>query len=174
MFKSILSATDGSDHGQKATTLASELAAHFNAKLTLVYVIKDAHLSPELRQMGKVEHPLDIQPALAKFFDNNSLLTEDLNKVEDDAIITHRVMRALAERVLQHAKQRASRQGANAIVTVIEAGDPTARIIECAKRYQTDLIVLGSRGMSDLKGLLLGSVSHKVNHLAPCTCITVK
>ncbi len=31
-----------------------------------------------------------------------------------------------------------------------------------------------SRGLSDLRGLVPGSVSHKVNALAGCTCITVR
>ena len=36
------------------------------------------------------------------------------------------------------------------------------------------MVFLGSRGLGDAKGLLLGSVSHKVMHLAPCTCVAVK
>lgn len=37
-----------------------------------------------------------------------------------------------------------------------------------------DCVVMGSRGLSELQGLFLGSVSHKVANHAPCTCITVK
>jgi nucleotide-binding universal stress UspA family protein len=33
---------------------------------------------------------------------------------------------------------------------------------------------MGSRGLSDLKGLMLGSISHKVANSAPCTVITVR
>jgi len=36
------------------------------------------------------------------------------------------------------------------------------------------MIVMGSRGLSDFKGLLLGSISHKVSAQAECTCVTVK
>ena len=36
------------------------------------------------------------------------------------------------------------------------------------------MIVMGSRGFGDLKGLLMGSVSHKVSNQSPITCITVK
>ena len=36
------------------------------------------------------------------------------------------------------------------------------------------MIFLGSRGLGDVGGLLMGSVSHKVMHLAPCTCVAVK
>ena len=40
--------------------------------------------------------------------------------------------------------------------------------------HQVDLIVVGTRGLSDLKGLLMGSVSHKLGQLSKVTCITVK
>nr|WP_231613761.1 universal stress protein [Halomonas sp. BC04] len=42
-----------------------------------------------------------------------------------------------------------------------------------ANEIAADAIVMGSRGVSELKGLLVGSVSHKVMHSAPCTVITV-
>ncbi len=60
------------------------------------------------------------------------------------------------------------------IQSLVEDGDAARQILECAKRQNADLIIVGSRGLSDLKGLLMGSVSHKVSELAKCTCITVK
>ena len=56
----------------------------------------------------------------------------------------------------------------------VVGGRPADTIVAAAERDKADMIVMGSRGFSDLKGLLLGSVSHKVSHLAPCTCVTVK
>lgn len=41
-------------------------------------------------------------------------------------------------------------------------------------RSFTDMIVMGSRGLSDPAGLLVGSVSHKVTNMAPCTGVTVR
>jgi len=43
-----------------------------------------------------------------------------------------------------------------------------------ALEFAADMIVMGSRGVSDLKGLVMGSVSHKVMQLAPCTCVSVR
>jgi nucleotide-binding universal stress UspA family protein len=57
---------------------------------------------------------------------------------------------------------------------VIEDGDPVKEILRQAEEDSANLIVMGSRGLGDLQGLLMGSVSHKVNHLAKQTCITVK
>ena len=55
-----------------------------------------------------------------------------------------------------------------------ELGDAARVILDCAKERNADLIVMGTRGMSDLRGLLVGSVSHKVSHLADCSCVTVR
>ena len=59
------------------------------------------------------------------------------------------------------------------VETVFEAGDPGERIVAIAKDRSADLVVMGSRGFGNLKGLFLGSVSHKVYHMAPCSCVTV-
>jgi nucleotide-binding universal stress UspA family protein len=45
---------------------------------------------------------------------------------------------------------------------------------ESAEKEKAGMIILGSRGLSDLKGFFLGSVSHKVSAHAECSCVTVK
>ena len=47
-------------------------------------------------------------------------------------------------------------------------------IVETAKALESDLIVMGSRGLSDVQGLLLGSVTHKVMHLAQIPVLVVR
>ena len=56
----------------------------------------------------------------------------------------------------------------------LAAGDPAKEILNIANEEHADIIVMGRRGLGDLAGLLLGSVSHKVAHLAECACLTVK
>ena len=58
--------------------------------------------------------------------------------------------------------------------TVLREGDPAAAIRDLAREEKPDIIVMGRRGLGDLAGLLLGSVSQKVLHLAECACLTVK
>lgn len=57
---------------------------------------------------------------------------------------------------------------------VIEKGDPAGMIIDYSRRGKFDHIIIGSRGVSELRGMALGSVSHKVIHLANCRVTLVK
>lgn len=50
---------------------------------------------------------------------------------------------------------------------------PDRTILAQAEKIGADVIVMGSRGLSDLKGLVTGSVSHKVAHAARCAVITL-
>jgi nucleotide-binding universal stress UspA family protein len=60
------------------------------------------------------------------------------------------------------------------IRTVLAHGSIAATITKEARRRKADLIVLGSRGLSNVQGFLLGSVSRKVSALAPCPVLVVK
>jgi len=52
-------------------------------------------------------------------------------------------------------------------------GPEAESILNFAKNSQADIIVMGTRGMGALKGLLLGSVSRKVIHYANCPVMVV-
>ncbi len=53
-------------------------------------------------------------------------------------------------------------------------GNPAEAIIEVARTRECDLIVMGSRGLGRLSGLLLGSTSQKVVSHAPCPVLMVR
>jgi len=53
--------------------------------------------------------------------------------------------------------------------------EPAGKVIsETAKIEGVTLIIMGSRGKSDLAGLILGSTTHKVLHTAPCPVLVVR
>ncbi len=56
----------------------------------------------------------------------------------------------------------------------VETGDPAACIIAFAKKSKCTEIVMGSRGLGRLSGLLLGSVVTKVVQLAAVPVVVVK
>ena len=56
----------------------------------------------------------------------------------------------------------------------IEAGTAAEVILAAIDRVRADLIVLGSRGLSQISELLLGSVSHRITTHASCSTLVVK
>lgn len=56
----------------------------------------------------------------------------------------------------------------------IVTGDPAEEIIRLANIYKADLILIGSRGLTGLQRILLGSVSSQIVADAPCSVMVVK
>ena len=77
------------------------------------------------------------------------------------------------ELILQRAVQAVWGVSAQLYTEMIE-GDPAETILEVARTRDSDLIVMGARGMGRLQGLLLGSTSQKVLSLAPCPVLIVR
>ena len=147
MFQKILCAVDGSDHALKAAKLACELAAKHGAKLTFLTVTKALKMTAEVKHYIEVEN-LSGEPQY--------------------------VLDQFTENVLQQAKDAARAQGIADVKTKVKTGQPARTIVQTAERDGFDTIVMGSRGLGDLEGFLLGSVAHKVASLSKCTVITVK
>ena len=57
---------------------------------------------------------------------------------------------------------------------VIEVGSPGPALLAVAKKYNADLIVMGSRGLGPLKGLFMGSVSSYVTSHSTCPVLIIK
>src|SRR5262249_40046213 len=55
----------------------------------------------------------------------------------------------------------------------IMQGRPVTQIVEAAKKFSADLIVMGTRGRTGLKRVLLGSVAEAVLPKAPCPVMTI-
>ncbi|MGH9999569.1 MAG: universal stress protein [Nitrosopumilaceae archaeon] len=82
-------------------------------------------------------------------------------------------LRAKGMELLEQCKKQALKSNVQ-VKTLLEQGDYAHEIIEVAKRKDCDLIMMGSRGMSPFKELLLGSVSLKVMHHASCPVMVVR
>ena len=57
---------------------------------------------------------------------------------------------------------------------IFEVGSPGPAVLSVAKKYNADLIVMGSRGLGPLKGLFMGSVSSYVVTHSVCPVLIVK
>lgn len=56
---------------------------------------------------------------------------------------------------------------------VLEDGPPSTVILDVARRVKADLLVLGTHGRGGFDRLVLGSVTEKLLHKAPCPVLTV-
>jgi nucleotide-binding universal stress UspA family protein len=78
-----------------------------------------------------------------------------------------------AEAVMDHyaKKLEAAKIEFTDLIVGGEVGEVVANV---AKVEKCDLVVMGSKGKSDLEGLILGSATHKVLHTADCPVLVVK
>lgn len=172
MFKSILVATDGSDHARKALQLASDVAGLYGASLSILHVTMRSQVQAEVKRWAEVEHLVESTPPKHAELRNIPSMQELLNENTDTAI--DRIREIVGEQLLAQEKQVALDRGAKEVGTLVVNGDPVTEILNTAERQKSDLIILGSRGLSPVKGVFLGSVSNRVSQAATCTCVTVK
>ena len=77
-----------------------------------------------------------------------------------------------AEAILRQARDRIPD---DLPVTTVLTDQPIRTALICQiKQGHHDLVVMGSRGVGELKGLLVGSTAHKVLHLAKCPVLIIR
>lgn len=141
----VLVAVDGSEHSARAVDLGIAIAGAYRAELDLLHVVSMTALVP---------------------FGLGGIDNYEYGRLED-------TMRAEGEQYLAEAQKLAGAADVEA-KTSIELGDPPSHIVRHAFNTDADLICIGRRGLGNVKGLLLGSVSHKVAHIAEQTVVTVR
>ncbi len=176
-MKKILVAIDGSDQSFKALDLACDLANLYAAELMAVHVVSENPMSANERKLAETEYREDIKKTLK---DISETLVElrvpfDVGRVlAGYSNIDYRIRQIIGGKMLKSAESKAEEKGVDRFVAKVTEGDPVEKLLELADEENVDTILLGSRGLGDFQGLLLGSVSHKISHMAKCTCITVR
>ena len=82
-------------------------------------------------------------------------------------------MRERSQRRLDELAAKLRSDGLDA-ATHLTAEAPSRAIVEVAEQLGVDLIVMGTRGLTGMKHVLLGSVAERTVRLAPCPVMTVK
>jgi nucleotide-binding universal stress UspA family protein len=144
MFSKILVGLDGSDYSLKALEFAIDLAKKYQSQLVLVHVV--------MRQIYAINPP-------------------EAGVLAGTAIV--RELEADGKAILAKGEETAKSQGV-LVETRLRQGVPAEELLRAAVDEKVDLIVLGSRGLSQVKAFFLGSVSDKVSHHAKCPTLIVR
>lgn len=155
MFKKILVPYDGSEHSVKALDTAMEIAEKLNGKITLIHVY-----SGDMPVLMYV--PTDLEPSVGEYL----LSQEDFSKIAEAS------QRAAAS-ILAKGEKKVRAKGI-AVETLLKKGHIVQEILEAVKNGKFDLIVIGAKGVSKIREMLLGSVSEKVIRNAQCPVLVVK
>lgn len=144
-MKKILVAIDGSDHAWRALDYAGKLAKALGEEL-LVYSVLKPNESAALLAKYDMEDPLPPHEA------------EGLDEI--------------GNKLLDEARERAT----SGVKTTFElgVGYPPEMIVAKAKKARVESIVMGTRGMSGIKEMLLGSVSNYVLQYATVPVVIIK
>ena len=145
----VMIATDGSDFSNAAITeCCLNIIRPENTELLIVSVYEDSY------------------PIMAEPF---AMSAEYYQKVEE-------TVREMCDQHLDEATKIVRAQFPDPefkVTTEILRGAPDQQIIERAKEWDADLIVVGSHGRG-FWGRLIGSVSNGVMHHAPCSVLVVR
>ena len=174
MLQTILVPTDGSEHANKAVDLAADLAGKYDGRMVILHILLRHASAMELK-------------ALAQELGASDALLQRIAKAEDayaetamaaygpvPLMVPDNILIEMGELITEAAEKRAKAHGARDFTVRVADGAPAEVILKAADHEQADAIVMGSRGLGNLTGLLMGSVSHKVANHAVATCIAVK
>jgi len=146
--KYILVPVDFSPYSEAAILLACKLCKCFDAVPLVLHVVHD---------------PGDMPGYYAQ-----ALKKKHLARIEDGAADM------LAEFLEQLAKKHKKLAGLVKAESMLVKGLPSNRILEVAEKKNAKMIVMGSKGKSGIKYLLLGSVAERVVQLSPVPVTVAK
>ncbi|HKK54675.1 MAG TPA: universal stress protein [Marinobacter sp.] len=175
MFSRILCPLDGSDHSQRALEVAISLAKSYGSSLVLVHALLRSADSKMLQRFAEIEGlSKHVEAEVISKQIGEERLGLNLGPAYKDTAVSSRPLIEIGQHILDGAKQDATQQGVKNVETTVVDGDAADLILRCIDEQDIDCVVMGSRGLSVVKGVFMGSVSHKVMNRAPCTCIAVK
>ena len=150
MIEKILVALDGSEASNRALDLALNIADKYSAEVLLLTVI---------------------QPVTIPFYVFEGVPTP----IGSEFDTYFERVQAYSNQILSEALKKAKKERPKLkISTKLEEGRPANKIVQTAEEEGCDVIVMGSRGLSGVKELFLGSVSDRVADNAKCPVLIVK
>jgi nucleotide-binding universal stress UspA family protein len=147
MFERVVVAIDWSDQSARAVETAAELARMSGGEVRLLHVHEVERLPPH--GAGPLAASLEAA-ASGSQQDSVDRVAAATKKVADAGI------------------------KASSEVRISLPGRVAVEIVEESKAWEADAIVVGSRGLTNLAGIILGSTTHKLLHLSSLPVVVVR
>jgi nucleotide-binding universal stress UspA family protein len=145
----VVLAVDGSPQAHAAEAMMIETPLFAGLPITVVSVVE-----PDVPDAVAVA-PLLYADAIGAYASDTKALAEETAAVCDAAVAR-------------------LRQAGLPVDGVVRTGDPAHEIVAVAKERQAGVVVVGTRGQTGLRRLILGSVARNVLHHAPCSVLVVR
>ncbi|MBU5466222.1 universal stress protein [Virgibacillus sp. MSJ-26] len=166
-YKNILLAFDGSSDSLKALETAETLALDHDATLTVVHV-QEKNENNAVYYDNSVDNAFDISKTGLYVGTENIPPRFESSPSHNQTVLDEN----RPDKVLSDARENFESDIPIGYQTLI--GHAAHAIIDYAKQDDTDLIVIGNRGINGIKKLVMGSVSQKVTNDAECAVLVVK
>lgn len=145
----ILFATDGSDYARKAGEIITLIPFPDDTEITVLHVITPAFYDIPDKFMTKVD---------ARF-------REDLKRYSSAELQE-------SQKIIAQTAEYLGNKFSN-IDKLTKVGDPSDEILHAANELNTDIIVIGSKGMGGFRGIV-GSISRYILSVAECSVLIGK
>ena len=174
-MRHILVPIDGSDHARKALDVAITLANAANGSITIIHVQSDTPPSSEELELVETEYASTLMQRLSWSQPPGENPAEFAKAALEQHASTQAAVRSiLSDQLVARSERHVKENGITDVCTLFSSGDPAHEILEAAATDNIDGIVMGTRGMGKLSGLVMGSVSQTVAHRAECDVVLVK
>lgn len=148
----ILVPVDGSSASINVVKKSIEIAKKYNFSIKLINVIEPGDVSSH-RRNDKLWHQVDGSIISGK---DESQMSLEVNSTQ----LLDEIIEKLDSFDVKIEKE-------------VLLGEPHVKILETAKNENFDLIVMGNRGLSKIKRLLLGSITQKVLSESQCPVLVI-
>jgi nucleotide-binding universal stress UspA family protein len=148
----------------------SESAEQVQIKTVLVAVDGSEYSNKAVRYACAIGPPLGAEVILLHVVPMLVSATPYHDTVSDQPFLA---LQKVGEEILANAARLASNLDCE-VTELISHGDPANKIVDIACEREVELIIMGSRGVSGIKRLVVGSISDKVVNHAPCPVMIVR
>jgi len=155
----ILLVTDGSEYSQSAIQYLSICPLPRDVEINVLHVLPP-ELTPEML-IRSWPYGVEVLPAISSVEVENKLTQQADEEAREGEMLLQKTTNTLSELGITAG-------------AILRRGDAATEILNYAEENQINLIIAGSRGLTQIQSWFLGSVSRKLVHYANCSVLIIK